>query len=414
MRIAVLGAGTAGHMAVAHVSHYFSNASITHFYDPNNAPIGVGEGTTPAFTAWAQRVLGWDFDYLEANCDATRKVGVVFEGWGRDGGEFTHFFGSAEGQACHLSATKLATQLASTSTATIAAERVDSITVRDATAHVATESGEHAFDFVFDARGFPHTIGDQHVRLTCVPTDAAILVRGEPRPPRDRTRAVARSHGWVFVIPLRTETAYGYIHSRLEADEARADFEHFLGEETVRVRAQRRSVPFPNFRRATMCDGVTFSIGNQAAFIEPLEAASLGLTVLQLQVATFWMLDRALGSENRSVSAINHALASTIDEVASFVAWHYARGSRYETPFWSRAAEQFDAWMSGRTEEHQSRFYSYVSRGRALPRELAFASSVDGVDQLLEPDLAQLDTFGGFPDASFAKISHGIGFGSEI
>ena len=410
MRIAVLGAGTAGHMAVAHAARHFPNASIAHFYDPNTAPIGVGEGTTPAFTNWANRVMGWDFAYLETHCDATRKAGIVFEGWGPDGADYTHFFGSSEGDACHLSAARLAAQLAVHSSADVVAQRVSSITVQDGVAHVAFGTCELEFDFVFDARGFPRTLQGEHVELSCVPTDSAILTRGLPRAPRDRTRAVARPHGWIFVIPLGSETAYGYIHGHPEVAGAQADFERFLDDEGVQPHHPFRSVQFPNFRRVATFDGVVFAIGNRAGFIEPLEATALGVTVLQLQVATFWILDRVLGQRDGSVDGINKALADTLDEVATFIAWHYARGAPYTTPFWERAVERFETWLGTSTAEQQHRFHSYVQRGTAHPRELAFVLSIADLDRLQGAEIVRCDTYGGFFDLSFAKVGHGIGW----
>ena len=397
-------------MAVAHIAHHLPLASITHFYDPQTAPIGVGEGTTPVFTNWANQVMGWDFAFLEKHCDATPKAGIVFEGWGPDGADYTHFFGTSEGEACHLSAARLAAQLAIHSPADVVEQRVLSIAVQDAIAHVALETGDLEFDFVFDARGFPKSIDGEHVELGCVPTNSAILARGLPRAPRDCTRAVARPHGWVFVIPLGSETAYGYVHGQQESVDARADFESFLDEEGVQPRLPFRSLQFPNFRRVATFDGVVFAIGNRAGFIEPLEATALGLTVLQLQVATFWILDRALGQRDGSVNGINEALANTVDEVATFIGWHYARGAPYATPFWERAVDRFDTWLETRTSEQRRRFESYAERGMAHPRELAFAMSVADLDRLQGADIARRDTYGGFFDLSFAKVGHGIGW----
>ena len=96
MRIAVLGAGSAGHMAVAHLERYLPNAEVVHLYDPARPPIGVGEGTTPVFTQWAESVLGWDLPFLVEHCEATPKAGIVFEGWG-DAPVYTHLFATSEG-----------------------------------------------------------------------------------------------------------------------------------------------------------------------------------------------------------------------------------------------------------------------------------------------------------------------------
>ena len=45
MRIAVLGAGTAGYLATAHISRFFPQADLIHIFDSRISSIGVGEGT---------------------------------------------------------------------------------------------------------------------------------------------------------------------------------------------------------------------------------------------------------------------------------------------------------------------------------------------------------------------------------
>ncbi len=45
MRIVVLGGGTAGYMAAAHISRFFPEADLVHIFDSRISPIGVGEGT---------------------------------------------------------------------------------------------------------------------------------------------------------------------------------------------------------------------------------------------------------------------------------------------------------------------------------------------------------------------------------
>ncbi|MEM9521439.1 MAG: tryptophan 7-halogenase [Actinomycetota bacterium] len=410
MRVAVLGAGSAGHMAVAQIAHYLPTATITHFYDPAIPSIGVGEGTTPAFTDWAQRVLGWDMGFLRDRCDATQKAGIVFEGWG-DGGDYTHFFGTVEGVACHLSAEKLAAELEQRSAATVVPTRVHAVESTDRTATITTDDGVEAFDVVLDARGFPLELGHDQVALDCVPTDAALLVRGPTCAPRDRTRAVARPHGWIFVIPLGSDTAYGYVHTHAERDLVAVDFDAFLVEESVVPTTERRSLRFPNYRQRSLVDGVVFRIGNRAAFVEPLEATSLGLIVLELQVATAAILAGTLkGDLAATAAAAGASLATTIDETASFVGWHYACGARFDTPFWHRAEAAFDRWFERQAAGHRRRFDEYATRGAALTEQLAQAQTIPEVDALLAPGDTELGTFGGFLDASFAKVGHGIGW----
>ncbi len=274
---------------------------------------------------------------------------------------------------------------------------------------VTTEHADLVFDAVVDARGFPPAT-DGHVTFSAIPTSAALLTRGPPSWPRDRTRAVARSDGWTFVIPLGSETAYGYVHGGSDRASAHVDFEDFLSAEGVTERLPIRSLTFPNFRRTTPFGDRVFSVGNRAGFIEPLEATALGMTVLQLNLATLAILDRALGRSDVPMDAINHELTRTMDEGAAFVAWHYARGSSHPTSFWTDAARRFATWERSVASDQRDRFRSFARRGEALPPRLALANTIDEVDRAIEGTCPKFDTFGGFLDVSFAKVGHGIGW----
>lgn len=407
MRIVVAGGGSAGHMAASHMRHHFPEADLVHAYDPRLPAIGVGEGTTPVFTEWAEKVLGWDMAYLTEHCDATPKQGIIFEGWGKAADTYSHYFHATEGTACHLSAERLIRHLSAKSSARIVPEGILEIRSVPPTASVLLANGQtlHA-DFVLDARGFPQELAERDVPLACVTTGAAWLLRGPVRAPMDRTRAVARPYGWIFVIPLQHDTAYGYVHTPSDRSLAKTDFRAFLAGEDVKPQTTPRWLPFPNFRRRTFFDGVVLSLGNRASFVEPLEATALGLIVLQLRLATFWLLDQKLGlGQANGVAAMNETLASTIDEVASFVGWHYEMGSNYHTPFWARSATAYAEWMQQRPETHSARFSAYKARGKAMPRHLAFVGSAAE----LNAPIASRDTFGGFLDLSFAKVGYGIG-----
>ena len=55
MRIAVLGGGTAGFIAAAHLTRHLPQAELVHVFDSRIPTIGVGEGTTPRFPPGSRR-----------------------------------------------------------------------------------------------------------------------------------------------------------------------------------------------------------------------------------------------------------------------------------------------------------------------------------------------------------------------
>jgi tryptophan halogenase len=214
MRIAVLGGGTAGYLATAHISRFFPQANLFHIFDSRISPIGVGEGTLPAFKTWLDAVTGAPFSQLAEACQATRKMGVRFEGWGTTNPSFDHCF-VGDRHAYHLSAARLPPFLQPYIHATCIDKHVSHLHSTGRQVDVTFSDEAHlTADLVFDATGFPRSFGEGQILLHDIPTNAALVGRGPATTFRAETRAVARPHGWVFVIPLTTDTSYGAVRLR--------------------------------------------------------------------------------------------------------------------------------------------------------------------------------------------------------
>jgi tryptophan halogenase len=364
---------------------------------------------------------------LAGLCDATYKLGVRFEGWGRHREVFFHNF-AAGSYALHLSADRLPQLLARRIRATRLDDRVRGLRSDGRGVELDLASGATLqADFVFDARGFPWAeLEDQH-RLPGIPTDGALLRRGPVSGLTGGTRAVARPHGWIFVIPLAHRTSYGYIHRRELAalEEVAADFDRFLREEELTTEGDERLLPFPNFRRRSFFDGALFRLGNAAAFLEPLEATAIGLILHQLEVATLWLRDELVGVEGEArwslpvLLEVNRELTETVDAVALFVAWHYRAGSIYDSPFWSLAqAEAQQALTAAEGTPVGDRFERLLRAAGEIPRR--------AVEKIRDPEtfrrsiLPHLESapgggrgFGGFDAASFAQVGYGLGLLEE-
>lgn len=426
LRLAVVGGGTAGAMAAAHLAHRFPEAELAWYDDPARPPTGVGEGTLPAFPPWLHRVTGLGFGELQARAGVTYKLGVRFEGWGRSRPVFFHNFGAGS-HAYHLSAARLVPLLAERVPAPREprpVRRIESGRAEDGrrTARLTfDDGGERRFDLVLDARGFP-TPGERGVvPIPWLPTRAALLARGPRAGWQGGTRAIARPHGWVFAIPLAEDASYGYLFDpRLTPpDEAAADFARLLEDEGVEPPPSPRLLRFPSFRRASFFDGSVLTIGNAGSFLEPLEATAIGILQHQLEVATLW-LDGGVrtGADGRTadrhdpaaIAAVDREIARTVDRVALFVAWHYSAGSEHDTPFWHRARERW------RTAEQRlegtpllADFRRLQAAAAEIPPEAAErVRDPETFHRHVAPHLGGL-TFGGFDAASFAQIGRGLG-----
>lgn len=411
MRIAVIGGGTAGFMAAAHVSTYHPDASLVHIFDPRISTIGVGEGTNPDFPPWLLGVTGLGHEDLVRECSMTMKYGIRYENWGRRTPQFVHnFYPIGKTAAFHLSAAKLVDLLARYVRGTRLTRRVSAVSSTGVDAKITLEDGETIeADLVVDARGFPKELDGEVLTIGLIPTNAAFIRRGPVATFQAAMRNIARPHGWVFVVPLTTHTAYGYVynHNLSSRDEVSEDLDALLAAERIEAESEARSLTFPTFVRRRVFDGSLLRIGNTASFIEPLEATAIGLISQGLKAIDLIVKNAKLlgnGREKRTghlyqmlVTSINNTLFANVWERAIFVGWHYSMGSAFTSPFWDYAVQNYARQMEHFHVEHtRERFERFLDEGRrAVPEQYESFSS---------------EIFGGFPAASFAEIGRGIGY----
>jgi 2-polyprenyl-6-methoxyphenol hydroxylase-like FAD-dependent oxidoreductase len=420
MRIAVIGGGTAGFIAAAHITRRLPEAELLHVFDSRIPTIGVGEGTTPRFPLWLEETTGLGFADLAARCGATLKRGTLFHGWGRLGGEFLNRFHPTRLIGYHFDATEVVRVLGEHVRAERVDARVEEVHTLPAGVRLRYANGAIAHcDYAIDARGFPRVAAldmDDFIQLNWVPTGRAILRWLPPGGLSGSTRAIARPHGWIFQIPLQHATSSGYIFNpRISSDaEVEADFTACLEEEGFTGWTHRGVLDFPNFLRRTMFDGRVFSVGNAASFLEPLEATAIGTAIVQVREVAHWIADRGCGStpDTDEVDYFNGALFAYICRNSLFVAWHYACGSRWNTAFWDYARRGLErARRSAAARVHLAAMKEYIEAGRMMPGPaLSAYEDVDRWEEDIYPLLRIYKPFGNFSEINFAQVGHGIGY----
>ncbi len=411
----MVGRGTAGALAAASVSrlHPDRDHELHHIYDSRIPIVGVGEGSWPSLVRELQQLAQLPHATVQQRLNGTRKFGNRFEGWGRCGRDFTHYFTPQQvAYAYHLSADLMADLLRASTRARDIDAKVTAITKVDGGARVDFEGrASECYDLVFDARGYPRQLDPrEHIDISFIPTNCAVIRRCPPTvkaPPRGPvreptyTRAVARPHGWVFVIPLTVHTSYGYVFNEdlTELDAVEADFDELLAEEGVPEFEQRAVVPFPNFVHRQIYDGAVVRVGNAAAFMEPLEATAIRLAQLQIALVLRMRFNRPADYVQGDASAVNRFLVSDALAAGLFVGWHYCCGSIYDSAFWRNARDR--AWPN--------------HREAADPR-LVGCSALDKFDEMIElvgeqsPDPAHWERRCAFiPLSSFAQVANGLG-----
>ena len=414
-KIAVVGRGTAGSLAAAAVTrlHPDRGHELHHIYDSRIPVIGVGEGSWPSLVPHLQELTDLPHETVQQRLKGTRKYGVAFEGWGRRNRDFTHYFTPQQvSYAYHLSADLMADLLRESTRADHIDAKVLNITRVEGGARVEFEGrAPERYDLVFDARGFPREIQpDRHIHIPFIPTDTAVIRRAPPivgeeadGPVREHTytRAVARPHGWIFVIPLTAHTSYGYIFNREQSNraEVESDFDAFLEADGVAEFEQRAVIPFPNYVHRRIYDGAVARIGNAAAFMEPLEATAIVSAQFQIGMVLQTRLHRPVEHLERDAPAINRFLVDNMLRYGLFVGWHYSRGSRYDSRFWRYARDE--AWPRYREAADPG-----VVGCAALPR---FEAMLELLNQPVI-DKADWDRMCAVPLTSYAQVSQGLGW----
>ena len=410
----MIGRGTAGSLAAASVTrlHPDGDHDLHHIYDSRIPVIGVGEGSWPSLVQELHKLTDLPHEIVQQRLKGTRKYGVAFEGWGRRNRDFTHYFTPQQvSYAYHLSADLMGELLHESTRAQHVDANVLNITRVDGGAEVEFEGrAPERYDLVFDARGFPRELrADEHIDISFIPTNTAVIRRCPTtiEAPRDGpvvqhtyTRAVARPHGWVFVIPLTAHTSYGYIFNRDVTDlaEVESDFDAFLEADGVSEFEQRAVLRFPNFVHRRIFDGAIARVGNAAAFMEPLEATAIVSAQLQIGMVLQIRLNRPTEHLERDSPVVNRFLINNMLCYGLFVGWHYSCGSKYDSEFWRHARDR--AWP-----QHRKAADPKAVDCNAL-RE--FDDMLDLVNQSVI-DKADWDRMCAVPLTSYAQMSQGLG-----
>ena len=395
--------------------------------------VGVGEGSTEHFHYFMQ-VLGIGSKDLIRNADATLKAGIMFEGW-TTGSPYLHSIAPPYNQTIDGHCAAYAALISQRESMLHASFLPDSkipvwLTDRpeDVPAHqfhfntfklneylnrLALERGirvtddrvlevescpevgitkviseNHQFegyDLYVDATGMSRLLStslgtewesfSQYLLL-----DSAIVFgTGDSDNYNLWTKSRALTSGWMFTIPTWGRHGNGYIFSsrHISQDAAVQELRDVTG---LEVSVGKTFSFDPGYLREVWKKN-TVSVGLAGSFVEPLEATSIGTTIMQTLLLVRYLASERSGGQ----LAFNQEFAEIMEDVRDFVALHY-RSDRDDTPFWrdcaeapipASLAERLSAWehrlprpedFSGRTEyclfDHQN--YTVVLHGMGL------------------------------------------------
>ena len=162
------------------------------------------------------------------------------------------------------------------------------------------------------------------------------------------TNCTALGNGWAWNIPLWSRLGAGYVYSDkyVEPEKALEEFKNYLRSDKMAFPDSERDLESLEFKDIKFRVGIhertwvknVVAIGLSSSFIEPLESNGL------FSVHTFLLhLVKALNKENISKfdrDMYNSTIRLVFDDLAAFIALHYALSNRRDTEYWRDISER--------------------------------------------------------------------------
>ena len=145
------------------------------------------------------------------------------------------------------------------------------------------------------------------------------------------TSATAMENGWVWKIPTQERYGNGYVFNDdyISSEQALQEFNKKFN---TNVEKPARDIKFEAGQVDKFWIKNVLSVGLSSSFAEPLEAQSIGFTIIQcLQFLTFydlWKVDRDLAEKK-----YNDLMDASFSNVIDYLQAHYL-GNRNDSDFW--------------------------------------------------------------------------------
>lgn len=207
-------------------------------------------------------------------------------------------------------------------------------------------------DFFIDCSGFSKVLmskleGYQWIdQSDKLPVNKATIFKPETEknPKYPFTHAIANTSGWIFEIPTRHKVGRGYIHcdEYIQEDEVIQEIESQYGEVDV-----LKTINFSAGRTNNAWISNCLCLGLASNFIEPLQATSLHVSIIQIEkfIRDCLMPTKGETVNNAVIKKYNDFFNRLCDDLLDFVQVTYM-GGRTDTEFWKYMT--YDAKKSDR------------------------------------------------------------------
>ena len=198
------------------------------------------------------------------------------------------------------------------------------------------EKQNHYADFFIDSSGFNSVIANKvgknwRSMEEYLPTNTAFAFpsKGLENPPA-YTECIAMSSGWMWRAPTQKRFGNGYVYNNnfITDEQAEQEVRNYLQQDFEIA----KKVKFTAKHTDQYWIKNTCSIGLSGCFVEPLEASSIGMTILQSIDLAQSIVAWQKGHEKIS-NKFNETYRNVFQNIIDFVQIHYFT-KRNDTEFW--------------------------------------------------------------------------------
>ena len=393
IKVVIAGGGTAGWMAAMALSRQMHELlEIVLVESEDIGTVGVGEATIPPMRVF-HKLLRIDEQEFMCATEATFKLGIQFENWGKQGDKYLHAFGRIGketwmadfihfwlrgrnlgvagelGEYClewkaardhkfgldpkaelnyayHLDASfygRFMRKLAEFSGVRRVEGRISAVKQNSTTGFVESlvmESGETVSgDLFIDCTGFRGLLIEQTLHTGYedwshwLISNSAVAVQTESVGPAvPYTRSIAHENGWRWCIPLQHRVGNGNVYSNnhMSDDEATSKL---LADVEGKTITEPRVIRFKTGRRRRVWNKNVIALGLASGFLEPLESTSIHLVMTGItrlmQLFPFSGMDAAV------VDEYNRQTALEFERIRDFIILHYKVTEREGSEYWN-------------------------------------------------------------------------------
>ena len=135
------------------------------------------------------------------------------------------------------------------------------------------------------------------------------------------THARSMNNGWIWEIPLQERKGCGYVFSdnHITPDEAKIEIENEIGR---KVEIQK-DIKFKSGRIQNVWDKNVLSTGLATGFVEPLEATSIHMTIVQVNHFIENYFTHNMNLNGQQQKQYNEDINTIWDDIKDFIRLHY-------------------------------------------------------------------------------------------